>query len=174
MIATVVLTFMGPDQPGLVETVSGIATKHGANWEASRMTRLGGRFAGLVLVTMDPSRASALETELERLSERGLRVMVERSAAATPHPTEWRYARLELLATDRPGIIHNVSSLVSRLGVNVVELSSDCTSAPMAGGELFRLSARLACPPSVSEARLTRELECLDNDLMVHVSMEEA
>ena len=57
MKATLVLTLIGLDKPGLVKAISNTATRHGANWEASRMARLGGRFAGLLLVTLEPSRA---------------------------------------------------------------------------------------------------------------------
>ena len=173
MHATLVLTLMGPDKPGLVEAVSSAATRHGANWEASRMARLGGRFTGLLLVTLDPDRADALQEDLESLSSIGLRVMVERSDSPPPSREHWKSARLELLGTDRPGIIHNVSALLSRLGVNVEELQTECTSAPMAGGDLFRLNARLACPPTVAIAELSAELERLENDLMVDITLDD-
>ena len=77
MQATLVLTLIGVDRPGLVKALSNTATKHGANWEASRMSRLGGRFAGLLQVTLEPSHAEALRRDLEALSEHGLKVVVE-------------------------------------------------------------------------------------------------
>jgi glycine cleavage system regulatory protein len=173
MNATLVLTLMGPDKPGLVEAVSRAATRHGANWESSRMARLGGRFTGLLLIRLDPTHADALQAELEGLSAVGLRVMVERSDGDAPAREGWRHARLDLVGTDRPGIMHNVSALLTRLGVNVEELESECTSAPMAGGDLFRLSARLACPPSLSESALSRDIEQLANDLMVDITLDD-
>lgn len=170
MKATLVLTLIGADKPGLVKAISNIATRHGANWEASRMARLGGRFAGLLLVTLEPSRAEALRRELEALSDHGLRVMVEESARVEPRQ-DWQRWRLELLGTDRVGITHRVAETLAELGINVDELETECTSAPMSGGELFKLSATIACPPTVSLERLRSELERVENDLMVDIDV---
>jgi glycine cleavage system regulatory protein len=173
MKATLVLTLIGVDRSGLVKAISLVAAKHGANWEASRMARLGGRFAGLLQVTLEPSRAEALRRDLEALSEHGLKVVVEESARVEPRPN-WQTVKLELLGTDRVGITHRVAQTLAELGINVDELSTECTSAPMSGGELFKLSATLACPPSLSLERLRAELERVENDLMVDIDIDPA
>lgn len=170
MQATLVLTLIGVDRPGLVKALSNTATKHGANWEASRMSRLGGRFAGLLQVTLEPSHAEALRRDLEALSEHGLKVVVEESAQVEPRQ-DWQNVRLELLGTDRVGITHRVAQTLAELGVNVDELQTECTSAPMSGGELFKLSAMLACPPTVSLEHLRSELERVEDDLMVDIDV---
>ena len=167
------LTLIGVDRPGLVRAISNVATKHGANWEASRMARLGGKFAGLLLVTLEPARAEALRRDLAALADHGLTVVVEESARVEPRG-EWLTAKLELVGTDRLGITHQVAQTLAELGINVDELSTECTSAPMSGGELFKLSATLACPPHVSMERLRAELERVENDLMVDISVDPA
>jgi glycine cleavage system regulatory protein len=169
MQASLVLTVIGTDRPGLVELLSDTAHRHGANWEASRMTRLGGRFAGLLLVRVDSDRAAALKSELEALSRSGLRVVVEPSVTVEPR-ADWQHLRLELLGTDRPGIVQKVSATLSRRGVNVEDLSTECSSAPMAGGDVFKISASLACPPDVSIEELRLALEQAANDLMVDIT----
>ena len=171
MKASLVLTVIGADKPGLVRAISNVASQHGANWEASRMARLGGKFAGLLLVTLEPARAEALRRDLEGLSEQGLTVVVEESARVEAR-NDWVPVQLELVGTDRVGITHQVSQTLADLGVNVDELSTECTSAPMSGGELFKLSAALACPPSVSLDRLRTELERVENDLMVDIRLD--
>lgn len=169
MKATLVLTLIGVDRPGLVRAISDVASRHGANWEASRMARLGGKFAGLLLVTLEPARAESLRRDLEGLSDHGLTVVVEESARVEPRK-DWVAVRLELVGTDRVGITHQVAQTLAELGVNVDELSTECSSAPMSGGELFKLSALLACPPSIAMDRLRSELERLENDLMVDIN----
>ena len=173
MNATLVLTLIGVDRPGLVKAISNVASRHGANWEASRMARLGGKFAGLLLVTLEPARAEALRRDLEALSEHGLKVVVEESARVEPRK-DWVSIKLELIGTDRVGITHQVAQTLAELGINVDELSTECSSAPMSGGELFKLSALLACPPSIEMDRLRQELERLENDLMVDISLDAA
>lgn len=173
MKATLVLTLIGLDKPGLVKAISNTAAQHGANWEASRMARLGGRFAGLLLVTLEPSRAQALQRDLEALSELGLKVIVEQSAQVEPRQ-QWQTLRLDLLGTDQVGIMRQVSNVLGELGINVDELDTECTSAPMSGGDLFKVTAMLACPPSVSLDRLRSELERVANDLMVDITLNHA
>jgi glycine cleavage system regulatory protein len=173
MKATLVLTLIGLDKPGLVKAISDTAARHAANWEASRMARLGGRFAGLLLVTIEPDRAEALQRELEALSELGLKVVVERSAQVEAR-RNWQTVRLDLLGTDQVGIMRNVAATLSELGINVDDLSTECQSAPISGGDLFKLSAVLACPPSVSLDQLKLELERVANDLMVDIRLEDA
>ncbi|MGK0484803.1 MAG: glycine cleavage system regulatory protein, partial [Myxococcota bacterium] len=43
MKTSFVMTLLGRDQPGIVETIAKVVADHGANWEESRMARLSGR-----------------------------------------------------------------------------------------------------------------------------------
>src|SRR5258708_1142979 len=50
MQLSLVMTVIGEDRPGLVDSVAGIVADHGGNWLESRMSRLGGQFAGILRV----------------------------------------------------------------------------------------------------------------------------
>jgi len=58
MRTNIVFTLTGPDRIGIVESVTKMLLGHGANVESSRMTRLGGEFAMLMLVSMPEQPAS--------------------------------------------------------------------------------------------------------------------
>ena len=45
-----VMTVIGQDRPGLVESVAALVAENGGNWLESRMSRLGGHFAGILRV----------------------------------------------------------------------------------------------------------------------------
>ena len=49
-MATLVLTVVGDDRPGLVDALSGVIAAHDGNWEQSRMAHLAQKFAGILLV----------------------------------------------------------------------------------------------------------------------------
>lgn len=168
MTTSLVVTVIGADRPGLVDTLSSAALAHGANWEASRMVHLGGRFAGVFLVSVDTSKADALEDDLNKLE--GLRVLVERSAD-TAHTKDCRPYELELIGHDRPGIIREVAHALAERGVNVEELMTECTSAPMTGDPLFTMTAQLLCPPSLSSEEIQELLEAIAHDLMVDITL---
>ena len=45
---SLVVTVIGKDRPGLVESVSAVVEEHGGSWVESRMSRLAGEFAGIL------------------------------------------------------------------------------------------------------------------------------
>src|SRR4051812_49185022 len=137
---TLVLTIIGPDRTGLVESVSDRIATAGGNWEASRMARLAGQFAGILQVTVDAARTDALVSSLRALESAGVHVMVQATARATPPAGS--AVRLEINGQDRPGIIRDVSRVLAERGLNVEELESEVQSAAMSGEHMFRARAR--------------------------------
>jgi glycine cleavage system regulatory protein len=170
---TLVLTVIGPDRPGLVDTLSTAVAAHGANWLESRMAHLSGHFAGLLRVSVPAAQAPALRDALRALEREGLRVLVESGGVAELAPGD-RTLALELVGLDRPGIIREVSRALAQRGVNVEELDTRCESAPMSGETLFRARARLRAPSSTPLEELRATLEKIAGELMVDVSLDDA
>jgi glycine cleavage system regulatory protein len=167
---SLVLTVSGEDRPGLVEALASAVALHGGNWERSRMTRLSGRFAGLLEVRVEPARTDALARELQRVP--GLKVTVEATGVVEP-PPPGRLLVLELTGQDREGIVREISRTVAARGISIDDLSTDSTSAPMSGEPLFSARAELRCPPDVDVAGLRRALGELSQDLMVDIDLGE-
>ena len=46
MATNLLLTYVGEDRPGIVQELSALVSAHGGNW-LSKMSRMGGRFAGI-------------------------------------------------------------------------------------------------------------------------------
>lgn len=174
MNTTLVLTLVGPDRTGLVETVSQLVAAHGGNWLESRMARLGGQFAGIARVAVPVANEAALRAALATLGTQGLKVATELDPAAVPEPTRGRTAKLELVGQDRPGIVHQISRVLAAHRVNVEELETSCVDAPMAGGILFRAKAVLQVPVASDMAAIRGDLETIAADLMVDLSFAEA
>ena len=101
---SLVVTVIGKDRPGLVESVSAAVEEHGGSWVESRMSRLAGEFAGILRVSVPAVQADALSGALEALRADGLRVMVERGFEEAAE--EGHLIVLELVGSDRPGIVH--------------------------------------------------------------------
>jgi glycine cleavage system regulatory protein len=173
MAMSLVLTLIGTDQPGLVEMLSQTVADHGGSWEHSRMARLGGCFAGLLEVRVPTDQAASLFKSLHELERRGLKVMI-RDAADAPLPSETRVLRLELVGQDRPGIVMEISSALAAIQVNVVELSTECSPAPMSGETLFSATAELHHPLEHSVELLRETLEKIASDLMVDLHLDES
>ena len=95
MTTSLVLTFVGDDRPGLVNAISEKVADCGGTWLESRSVRLAGKFAGVVLVNVPNESLIPLELALAKLAPSGLRVSIERGAAAEADKT----ARLCISAT---------------------------------------------------------------------------
>jgi glycine cleavage system regulatory protein len=167
-----VMTIIGPDRTGLVESVARVVAEHGGNWLESRMCRLGGEFAGILRIEIPPEKKSPLLAALEELQENGLQLVVraDRSAAAG---VSGRQTKLEIIGSDRPGIVREITSALARANVNVEEFSSEVVSAPMSGEILFKASVRLQLPERCDVTALKKDLEKIAADLLVDVSFAE-
>ena len=167
---TLVLTIIGPDRTGLVESVSDRIAAAGANWEESRMARLAGQFAGILLVTVESTHTDQLLASLRALEGAGLRITVQPTA---PLPaTTGAHAHLEVKGQDRPGIVRDVSRVLAEGGVNVEKLESEVTSAAMSGEHMFSARVRLFAPASADLGELRAKLERLPGELMVDLTVE--
>ena len=166
-----VLTVIGDDKPGLVEQLSDIVLAAGANWEESRMARLAGKFAGLLRVSVDAERSDALAARLTTLDTEGLTVVIKHSVDT--EPGGFRPCGLDLVGHDHPGIIRDISRVLAQHRVNIEELETEVTSAPMSGDALFRARARLRMPSTMTVDELRGTLEALAGDLMVEVTLGE-
>jgi len=173
MLATLVMTVIGADRPGLVQLVAARVADHGGNWLESRMCHLGGQFAGILRVEVAAERVDELVGALQRLEESGLRVIVHAEGGAAVKAAG-SVATLEVVGQDRPGILRSVSGVLATHGVNVEELSSERVSAPMGGGTLFQAHATVLVPAAVNLAAVRADLEKIAADLMVDLKLQAA
>jgi glycine cleavage system regulatory protein len=173
MFTYLVMTIIGADRPGLVQLVASRVADHGGNWLESRMCHLGGQFAGLARVEVPAERVAELRSALHRLETEGLRVTVDDGEGFAP-AARGVAATLELVGQDRPGILRTVTAVLATHGVNVEELSSECISAPMGGGNLFQARVRVLVPPTVKLEAVRADLEKIAADLMVDLTLRPA
>ncbi len=171
MLTNLVMTLIGADQPGLVQLVAARVADHGGNWLESRMSHLGGQFAGIVRVEVPAEKADGLGRALQQLDSAGLRVVVQ-AEAGPPPKTGGAPASLELVGQDRPGILRSISAVLAAHRVNVEELASECVSTPMGGGTLFQARAAVLVPEKVNLAALRADLEKIAADLMVDLKLQ--
>jgi len=173
MTTNLVLTVIGDDKPGLVESLAQVIARNHGNWLESNMSHLAGKFAGILRVSVNDVSADALMSDLQQLSDSPakLKVMVEKAFAAAASPEQLRTLRLKLVGNDRPGIIKEVSQALAAQHVNVEELLTQCSSAPMSGDMLFHAEAVLRIPASLTVDELQAGLERLADDLIVEISL---
>ncbi len=173
MTASLVITVIGPDRPGLVQSLSETLAEHGANWMESRMCSLAGKFAGILQASVPEANVDTLTTALLANQSEGLTVVVE-TGASSPSTKDYRKLRLELVGQDRPGIVRQISHALASLKIYVDELNTNHTDASWSGESLFEASITLRIPPNVATDELRNVLEGIANELMVDIELDES
>ena len=171
MRTSLVLTVIGADRPGIVEQISDHVLAAGANWEESRMARLAGKFAGVLRVSVDAERANRLADDLRALASGDLTVVIERGNEVSAGSS--RALGIEIVGQDRPGIVRDISHVLARRGVNIEELETEVTNAPMSGEPTFRARARVRLPDATSVDDIRAALEAMADNLMVDLELDE-
>jgi glycine cleavage system regulatory protein len=168
-----VFTFVGADQPGLVEKLSQTVADHGGNWLESRMSELAGQFAGIVKVEIAQKKAAGLRTALLALSAQQLSVLVadQQAEEATGN---WRQLRLSIVGNDRPGIVREVSHALADRHISVRDMDTSVTSAPMSGEPLFEAVAHIQVPHALDLSELNSQLDRIADALTLTIDLEES
>lgn len=164
---SLVFTIIGDDRQGVVEQIANVVNDHEANWLGSRMSQLGGKFAGMIEVAGDESQLASLSRALESLE--GLRVVVETAAGETKASEST--AVVTILGLDRPGIVREVSIALRSASLNVLELTTGVSQAAMTGGLMFNGRA-LVDTANGNMAELAQKLEEASLELGVDIEIE--
>ena len=171
MAETLVITIMGADRPGLVAKLAACVADYQGNWLESRMVRLGGQFAGVLRV--ESERPDELIEALRALEQEGLRSLSERESPSRQGEPESPLVTLDLLGSDRPGILKALSASLARHHVNIEELTTERRPAPMTGEMLFSGHAVVRIPSPDALRGLRSDLEQIADDFLVDLMLGE-
>jgi len=159
-----IISFICPDRPGLVEILSQLVKTHQGNWQTSSLHHLSGFFTGVVEVAITNENSDKLINALKSLPD--FKCNIETASSQTKTAAD---VVLELTANDRVGIIQEISTVIHHQGGNLIKLVSTQESAPHSGQDLFKAKATI-CVENATIEQLIIALEALADDLMVDIT----
>jgi glycine cleavage system regulatory protein len=172
LMASVVLSVIGSDRPGLTEALAGAVFSAGGNWLESHLSRLGGLYVGSVLVELEADSVEALRAAVRAVDAKGLEVRIApalEGAGALGEALE-----LSLVGQDRPGIVRQVTAILSGLDVNIETFDTRISAEPHSGAPLFHMDARLRLPAGLQAGGVQAALEDISAEIMVDISLTPA
>ncbi|UXI00740.1 glycine cleavage system protein R [Photobacterium sp. TY1-4] len=160
-----VITVIGKDRPGLVETLSETVYQNHGNWLASSLSKLAGQFAGIVQVEVATQYVPLLSRALADIADLQIHI-VEDDSKVVPITT---LHHLTVTGNDRLGIVKEVTGKLKELGININKLKTDTQSAPNWGYPIFIADFQLELPAELQLDTVQDELEKLADDLNIDI-----
>src|SRR5690606_32790428 len=100
-----------------------------------------------------------------------LTVTVSAGAAPVHDDTQPRRVSVTVLGDDRPGIVREVSGVLSAHALSIESMTTQTRDAAMAGGRLFESAVTASVPTSADLDSLRDDIERLTHDLQVDISV---
>lgn len=159
----IVLTVIGEDKLGLVETLSNVLLQHHANWLASNLSHLSGYFAGVVEIEITEEHLAELTQAIKALPD----LKIEMHDSVGNELTSEQEIEFIITGNDRTGIVQELSSIITHKGASIIHFTSSRQSAPNWGGGLFHAVARVSLPQGMDADVIADALEELASDIVV-------
>jgi len=167
-----VITLTGTDRIGLVEHVTELILECGGDVQASRMARLGGEFAMLMLVSIPDANTEQLSRNMENLVRESFKVSVtETEADVIAERKDWQSYLIEVRGANHEGIIHEIAEHLSEQEINIESIDTNVVPEPMSGAPLFTMEAIIVVPPDLPEHTWQDELEEVADRLNVELQV---
>jgi glycine cleavage system regulatory protein len=171
-MATLVLSVIGSDRTGLTQALARAVLSAGGNWLESQLSRLGGLYVGSVLVELEADKVEALRAAVRDVDAQGLEVRI--APAVEDAVAAGDLVDFSLVGQDRPGIVHQVTGVLSGLAANIEAFDTHISIEPHSGAPLFHMEARLRLPPALRAEDVQAALEQISAEIMVDISLTPA
>lgn len=149
---------VGRDRPGIVAAITAGLLGVDGNVEDSRMTNLGGHFTVMLVVSVPAEQdKQRLEAALAYSCEGlGLDALsVSELAPADAGPGSAADHTITVYGSDRPGIVHSITTELAAAGVSITDLQTRLTGPGDAPLYVMMLEVELgSTPPGDIEGRL--------------------
>ena len=169
-----ILTAIGPDQIGLVQSISEFISRHGCNIEDSKMAVFCGEFAVIVLISGAGGNLVKVARDYRQIeTETGLSIAIKTPAPRNP-PESFLPYKLTASCMDHPGIVSQISGVLSSLGINIESMETKTYSAPVSGTPIFQLEADIAVPTRTNINQLRQRFSEIQREENIDIELTAA
>ena len=158
------LNTYGIDKPGLISDISQLIFSVNGNIIESKMVRVENIFTIVISCEIPPKNKSLLQDKIKSIKDLHTTIDTLDSFIKNSDYKEYKFS-LECL--DSEGIINHFTTFFSLQNINVDEMNTTTTNAPITGSILFNLDAVLSIPQNVSKDELINSLNILSEKYTV-------
>ena len=170
MNKNIILSVIGPDKSGIVSDISKIVKNHSGNINNSRMIRLGDLFTIMVSITIEENHISDLNKQL--MNHSSYQISIHELKKNPINNNKEDIHTLNLNGIDNEGLVYKITNQLAELEINIEELETNITNAPMSGLTLFSLIAKIT-HPKLDYNVLKEKMDILASELNVTITIED-
>ena len=164
----IIVSAFGLDKPGIVSKISKIITNNYGNIEHSKMTLLEDHFAMLILVCYNKKNESQLYQSLDEIDDLEIKIVgvnVSYNNIASNY-------KIYLKGADNEGIVHEITKFLSLKNINIYDIGTKTSNAPITGIVLFEMEAEINIPNSINLNLIKQEIQIIADKLDVDISIK--
>ena len=165
----IIIYVNGRDRIGLISDITKEISNFNGNIETSKMIKLNQDFNMLILISIDNEKIDLLNKNLLLYSD--LSISIKKTSNNTIEPNS-EYIFI-LKGADTEGIVHQCTQLFFDLNINIIDLETHITNAPITGTPLFYIKAIISVPKNISLQIVKNKLDVLENKSNVKIKFEE-
>ena len=72
---------------------------------------------------------------------------------------------------DHPGVVHRISTTLSRLGINIESMETGTYAAPVSGTPIFRMDAAISVPANLNINILREQLNEIEKQENIDIKL---
>ena len=160
-----IISAIGSDRTGIVSEISGVITSIGGNVEESRMSCLGSDFAIIMLVSITPDLVESLEMALQSINE----LTIISKPTNKKEVREGIQCQIDLSGADNEGIVKVLSQYMVGKSMNILEMQTHISNAPITGTPLFNLKTITTIPENMNILDIQSDLNQIAHKLGVNI-----
>ncbi|KOR33369.1 glycine cleavage system protein R [Achromatium sp. WMS3] len=167
-----VISALGKDRPGIVNSISKLIVEHGCSIESSRMTVLGGEFASMILIEGKWNALAKIENAIPELEKHLDMVVSFKRTGEREHTKSLIPYAVDVISVDQPGIVHSLASFFASRDINIEDMVTSSYPAPHTGTQMFSVHITIGIPANTHIATLRDEFMDYCDDLNLDSVLE--
>ena len=166
MNVQIMVTINGSNQADLVKILSEKTHALGGKWINSKISHIDDYFAGLIKVEIASDQVERLVADFKALT-----INVEAVVLGSALHKTLAHLDLNIDAKDRPGLVHDISQVLSENSIRVENM--ECHRLGVADvGTVFTSQFKIAVADNFNKEQLISSLQEISDDLVIDLSAQ--
>lgn len=164
MKSVFIAAFVGISSPDLIKRLASVTHEEGGKWLVSKINYLDNNISAVIKIEVPTAHKKAVQDYFASQDD-----LLVTFTDALETIIENQHTQLKVDAEDRAGIVNDISNILQKESVELIDMDSHRIGVPANGTSVFTATLSLKLPISTNINDLAAEIEALSNDMVVTI-----